>query len=178
MRRPTPTSIGSGFTLLELMVSMAIFAVLATVVALSLKSYAASQVQSNIGSDVDRALSLTAGRLETRLRGCRVVTPLVGDTTQVLTFQPPQVGPEGLLVVGPSGAPEWEPAREVTLENGVLVVGGSAPTVVGNLGPLGEINYERLEAGILRVSLTASFEGADSVSRKSDSLTVDLATVP
>ena len=178
MKKPKSNLRFSGFTLLELVVSMAIFAVLATVVALSLRSYAASQVKSNIGTDVDRALSLTAGRLETRLRGCRVLTPVVGDTTNVLTFEPPQIGPEGLLVVGPSGAPEWAPAREVTLENGLLVVDGSTPTVVGNLGPLGEINYQRIEAGILRVYLTASFEGADSVSRKSDSLTVDLATVP
>ena len=178
MRKSKPTYRVSGFTLLELVVSMAIFAVLATIVALSLRSYAASQVQSNIGTDLDRALSLTAGRLETRLRGCRVLTPVVGDTANVLSFQPPQVGPEGLLVVGPSGAPEWDPVREITLENGLLVVDGSPQTVVGNLGPLGEINYERLEAGILRVYLTAAIEGADSVSRKRGFLTVDLATFP
>jgi prepilin-type N-terminal cleavage/methylation domain-containing protein len=168
----------TAFTLVELIVSLMVFAMLGTLVALMVRSYASSQLKTEMGTDVDRALSLTSGRLETLLRGCRVVLPAVGDTSVLLQFQAPQVSPEGLLVVTATGEPEWQPVQEISFQDGLLVVAGTTQTTVGNLGLTGDVTYERLTAGMLRVNLTATFEGSDSIARKSDTLSFDLSTVP
>ncbi len=163
---------------MELLVSILVFAVLSTLVAVFIRNYGAAQLKTETGTDVDRALSLTAARLETRLRGCRILSPAVGDTTPTLVFQSPQTGPDGMLVVSASGEPVWEPSREIVLTDGVLVVQGETQTTVGNLGPLGEADFERQAPSILAVTIKAGFEASDSTTRSSDQLSFLLSIAP
>jgi prepilin-type N-terminal cleavage/methylation domain-containing protein len=167
-----------GFTLIEVLVAFSIFSALGLIVALSIRAYASNQLKGNLGTDVDRALSVTAGRLETLLRGCRVVTPAVGDTSLTLEFQAPEMDENGLLVVTASGAPVWQTPRQVALVDEKCVISGDDPVVVGNLGPKGALVFERREARILAVSLTAGWLAAESVERSSAKLNIVLSTTP
>lgn len=167
-----------GFTLVEVIVSFAIFAVLGTIVAQFIKTYASYQLKDSVNGDVDRALSLTAGRLETLLRGCRVVTPGIGDTVATLEFVAPEIDANGLIVVTGTGDPSWLPSQEVTLVDGKLVISGATPVLIGNLGPSGAVSFERSGSRVLRASLTAGFNATEAVVRKSANLRISLAVVP
>ncbi len=167
-----------GFTLIEVLVSFAIFAVLGTIVAQFIKTYASYQLKDNVNSDIDRALSVTAGRLETLLRGCRVVAPITGATSTVLEFVAPEFDENGLIVVTGTGEPSWLPSQEIALVDGKLMIPGTSPVLIGPLGPEGAISFERSNGRVLRVSLTAGFTTSEAVVRRSGSLRISLAVVP
>lgn len=167
-----------GFTLVELLVAFAIFAVLGTLVALSMRSYASVQLKGDAGSDLDRALVTTAGRLETLLRGCRVVSPVVGSVSTSLEYQTPELDENGLLVVVPGGNPVWLPAQQLTFSDGKLSISGVQPILVGTLGPQGGVTFTRPVDRIVKVSLTAGFEAAESVEKKTSKLELSLWMVP
>ncbi len=174
----TPFLFRQGFTLIEVLVSFAIFAVLGTLVALSMRSYASAQLKGNVGTDIDRALTTTAGRLETLLRGCRILSPAVGSTSDILEFQAPEFDENGLLAVAANGIPFWLPPRQIAFSNGLLSVTGDQPIIVGTLGPKGEISFERSADQIVRVSLTAGFEAAEAVERQVGKLDLSLWMAP
>lgn len=167
-----------GFSLVEVLVALTIFSALGLIVAFSIRAYASNQVKGNLGTDVDRALSVTAGRLESLLRGCRVVAPAVGDVSSSMEFQAPEMDENGLLVVTASGAPVWQTARQVTLVNEKCLISGDSPIVVGTLGPDGAITFERRDARTLVVSLTAGWPAAQSVERNSAKLNFFLMAAP
>jgi hypothetical protein len=167
-----------GFSLVEVLVAFTIFSALGLIVALSIQAYASNQVKGNLGTDVDRALSVTAGRLETLLRGCRVVSPAVGDISSAMQFQAPEVAETGLLVVTASGDPVWQAAQQVTLVNEKCLISGDPPVVVGSLGPKGAITFERRDARTLLVSLTAGWPAAQTVERSSAKLNFVLLAAP
>ena len=158
--------------------SFAIFAVLGTLVALSMRSYASSQVKGDVATEIDRALLTTASRLETLLRGCRVLSPAVGSISTNLEYQAPEFDDKGLLVVTAEGNPVWLPSRQLSFFEEKLTSLGSEPILVGTLGPKGGVSFERPMDTIVKVTLTAGFEAVESVERQSAKLEISLWMAP
>lgn len=163
---------------MELLVSFAIFAVLGTLVALSMRSYASAQLKGDVGTNIDRALVSTAGRLETLLRGCRVVSPAVGSISASLEYQAPELKENGLLVVTAGGNPVWLPARQITFSDEKLSISGAPPILLGTLGPKGGVSFARPVDRVVKVTLTAGFEAVESVEKQSSKLEISLWMAP
>lgn len=167
-----------GFTLVEVLVSFLIFGILSLIVALAVRAHASNQVKTDYATSLDRTLITTAGRLESLLRGCRVQSPAVGETSPTLQFQTPELDDNGLLRVDSTGAPIWTPTREVIFAAQTCTITGDEPIPVGQLGSRGAVTFERPQARLLRIHLTAGWEVAESTQRNQASLSLVLRVVP
>jgi type II secretory pathway pseudopilin PulG len=168
----------AGKTLLEVLVAGAIFALLSTILVLTMRSSHSSQLKTDSKSESQRACLATLNHLRTELRGVQLALPAVGTQTPLLRFRRPLLDPDGLVILTAGGEPSFNPTPVTYTLNsaGVLISTETPPRMLGRLFEEGSIVFNRVSAGVLEVDIVAA-QGEDSPDRKSQSRIVSRIAV-
>jgi hypothetical protein len=166
MRRPC-----RGLSLVEVMVAGSLLFMLSMVLYWVMIYAHADQRKHSSATTGQRAVGLALTRIEQRMLTARVQAPAVASgPVDQLVFEYVDIDEAtGELRTEPDGDPIWNGPATMSLDapSGVLriIEAGEPPQVVANLGPTGEVKFERLGLRLLQVTVVAQETRPGDVTR-------------
>jgi type II secretory pathway pseudopilin PulG len=163
-----------GRTLLEVLVAGAIFAVISMVMVLSMRSSRSGEQKVDAHSEAQSACLAALHHLRTEMRGVRVLLPVPDGTGTVLSYQRPELAPDGNVVISATGDPVFlaTPVNLAVGPGGLWVTDEAEPRVIGRLLDQGQVSFTRIGGQILQVEITARHGNDTPIDRRSSSQVV------